>query len=293
MKILFIGAVEFSARALRELINIQIDIVGVCTLSSSPFNSDHEDLTPIASNAGIPVLSAPDLHCQTSLDWISKLKPDIIFCFGWSRLIKEPLLSLAPLGIIGFHPAALPANRGRHPLIWALVLGLTETASSFFFMDAGADSGDLISQVKIKIEPSDNASSLYKKVTDVAIEQINDFVPRLLNGTFERFPQNHSLANSWRKREAADGCIDWRMAADSIHNLVRGLSRPYIGAHFEFNGCIIKVWETAVEYNVSENLEPGKVLTAKGDAVLIKSGVAAIKLIDYAPKVLLTPGLYL
>ena len=123
MKILFIGTVEFSARALHELINIQIDIVGVCTLSSSPFNSDHEDLTSIASNSGIPVLSAPDLHSQTSLDWINKLKPDIIFCFGWSQLIKEPLLSLAPLGVLGFHPAALPANRGRHPLIWALVLG--------------------------------------------------------------------------------------------------------------------------------------------------------------------------
>jgi len=55
-------------------------------------------------------------------------------------------LDLPHLGVIDFHPAALPANRGRHPIIWALVLGLQETASTFFFMDEGADSGDIISQ---------------------------------------------------------------------------------------------------------------------------------------------------
>ena len=62
------------------------------------------------------------------------------------------ILDLAPLGIIGFHPAALPRNRGRHPIVWALVLGLEETASTFFFMDKGADTGDILSQEKIKTD---------------------------------------------------------------------------------------------------------------------------------------------
>jgi methionyl-tRNA formyltransferase len=63
------------------------------------------------------------------------------FCLGWSNLLKAEILKAAPLGVIGFHPAALPANRGRHPLIWALGLGLDETATTFFFMDKGADRG--------------------------------------------------------------------------------------------------------------------------------------------------------
>jgi len=63
-----------------------------------------------------------------------------------SSLLKKELLSLPPNGVLGYHPAKLPQNRGRHPLIWSLVLGLEESASTFYFMDEGADSGDILSQ---------------------------------------------------------------------------------------------------------------------------------------------------
>jgi methionyl-tRNA formyltransferase len=293
MRILFIGAVAFSAQALRELIAMRAEVVGVCTLKESKFNSDYEDLTPIAEQAGIPVRYTPDVNSVQNLAWVRELKPDVIFCFGWSRLLHSPLLRLPPLGVVGFHPAALPANRGRHPLIWALVLGLKETASSFFFMDEGADSGDLLSQVNIPIDPIDDASSLYQRVTDTAMEQLRDFVPRLAAGEIQRTPQDHQLANAWRKRGIADGRIDWRMAAEGIHNLVRGLTRPYVGAHFDYAEQQIKVWKTEVHLDAPLNLEPGKVLAVDNSAVLIKTGFGAIRLLDYAPKIQLKLGEYL
>ena len=52
------------------------------------------------------------------------------------------------MGILGYHPSLLPFNRGRHPIIWALALGLKETGSTFFFMDENADTGDIVSQKK-------------------------------------------------------------------------------------------------------------------------------------------------
>ena len=293
MRILFIGSVSFSAMALRKLIEMQAKVVGVCTLKESEFNSDHEDLTPIAEKAGIPVCYTPKVNSTKSLAWICDLKPDVIFCFGWSHLIHSPLLRLPQLGVIGFHPAALPENRGRHPLIWALVLGLKETASSFFFMDEGADSGDLLSQVIVPIDPKDDARSLYRRVIDTAMEQLEEFVPRLALGEIKRSPQDHKLANTWRKRNVEDGCIDWRMAAENIHNLVRGLTWPYIGAHFEYAEQKIKVWKTAVEHGAPVNLEPGKVLAVDNRSVLIKTGDGAIRLLDYAPKIHLKPGDYL
>jgi methionyl-tRNA formyltransferase len=75
-----------------------------------------------------------------ALTWIRAKVPDVIFCFGWSKLLKQKLLKLAPLEVVGFQPAALHANRGRHPVLWALVLGLYKTASTFFFMEEGRDS---------------------------------------------------------------------------------------------------------------------------------------------------------
>ena len=293
MRILFIGSVAFSAHALRELIAMQAEIVGVCTLKESALNADHVDLASIANDSGIPTLYSQHLDNPESLEWIRERKPDVIFCFGWSRLIKAPLLGLPPMGVVGFHPAALPINRGRHPLIWALVLGLRETASTFFLMDEGADSGDLLSQTKVPIYESDDAANLYERMTQIAIVQLREFVPRLAAGEIQRIPQDHRLANVWRKRGAVDGRIDWRMAAESIHNLVRGLTRPYVGAHFDYQKQSIKVWKTVIAADAPANLEPGKVLSANGDGIVVKAGIGAIRLLDYEPRLDFKSGEYL
>jgi methionyl-tRNA formyltransferase len=283
MRIMFIGTVEFSLRVLEHLLKMNVNIVGVCTLEKSKINADHVDLCSVSKSHGIPCLYADDINSSITLDWIRDKTPDIVFCFGWSRLLKKELLSLAPLGIIGFHPASLPENRGRHPLIWSLVLGLKEIGSSFFFMDSGADSGDVISQRKIIINDNDDARTLYEKVTLTALEQIDEFVPQLTERTIQRVKQDERLANTWRKRGIADGNIDWRMSAHTIHNLVRGLTKPYIGAHFIIDGKEIKVWKTSVFTDVQENIEPGKVLPSIGQTPLIKCGKDAINLLKTDP----------
>ena len=117
MKILFIGAVKFSESILSELIRLNSNVVGVCTVSESIANFDHCSLSIIAADAGIPICLTPNINCIEAVAWIKDRNPDIIFCFGWSQLIKKPLLDLAPLGVVGYHPSALPENRGRHPLI--------------------------------------------------------------------------------------------------------------------------------------------------------------------------------
>lgn len=283
MRIVFIGTVEFSLRSLERLLAMNVEIVGVCTLQESKFNADHVDLGAVSEAHGIPWFYAEDINSAEALSWIRGRSPDVIFCFGWSRLLKQDLLRLAPLGVVGFHPAALPANCGRHPLIWALVLGLEKTASTFFFMDAGADSGDILSQREIIIDDEDDARSLYNKVVYSALDQIEEFVPQLAAGTFQRHKQDQRLANTWRKRGSADGKIDWRMSAHSIHNLVRGLAKPYVGAHFIVGGQEIKVWKTAVVSDVPRNIEPGKVLIQTGSRPVVKCGEDAICLLVMEP----------
>lgn len=284
MRIVFVGAVEFSRRALECLLTINAEVVGVCTLKESKFNADHVDLSALSASHGIPWLYAEDINSVESLSWIKDKSPDIIFCFGWSKLLKQDLLKLAPLGVIGFHPAALPANRGRHPLIWALVLGLEKTASTFFFMDADADSGDILSQREIRIDDKDYACDLYDKMIQTSLEQIKEFVPQLSNRTLKYKKQDHLLANTWRKRDSKDGKIDWRMSAKSIHNLVRGLSKPYFGAHFIVNGQEIKLWRTAVVGISPSNIEPGKVLMQTIAGPVVKCGEDAICLLITEPK---------
>lgn len=285
MKILFIGCVESSYRLLNGLlVNMDsVNIVGVITKESSGYNADFFDLRPLCEKRNILYCCVKNINDRDSLEFMKYVDADIAFCFGWSQLIKEEVINVFPKGIVGFHPAALPNNRGRHPLIWALALGLEETASTFFMINKEADEGDIISQKYVAIDYEDDARALYDKVMDAAVDQEIALVEAFEAGTVDRIPQLKGMGNSWRKRGRNDGEIDWRMSSRNIYNLVRSLTRPYVGAHFIFEGQEHKVWKASEIQTVGfENLEPGKVLAVNEDGTLdIKVGENGIRLLEF------------
>lgn len=281
MKIVYIGTVNFSLLMLEKLIHCSANIVGVCTKAESSFNADFADLTPLCKAHDIPYQHVDDINSAESVKWIRDLQPDIIFCFGWSSLIKNELLQLPPMGIVGYHPTKLPLNRGRHPLIWALVLGLDESASTFFFMENGADDGDILSQETFQITDEDDASTLYSRIIEIASKQIENFLPQLSDDTYQRIRQDHQVANYWRKRSEKDGLIDFRMSSRAIYNLVRALTKPYIGAHLEYNKQKISIWKVKIGDTMRNNIEPGKVLAVNGTIISVKTYDGVIHLLQH------------
>lgn len=301
MKIVLIGCVNFSHHCFQTLLHLSplVKLKGIITKQNSSFNSDFYDLSTDAQQANIPFVYAQDINSDEIFHFIKQCEPDFICCFGWSALIKDRLLSSYP--IIGYHPTNLPYNRGRHPVIWALALGLKETASTFFMMDRGADSGDILSQKKITITQYDTAKSLCTKLEKQAIQQIKHFMQQIAElqplSYIERFnilakPQDHTQANLWRKRTHKDGIIDFRMSSLAIYNLVRALSYPYIGADFIYQGTNIKVWECQIVKVNLPNIEPGKVLKSSKDSILIKTYDQAILFTKFDYEVLPQQGEY-
>jgi len=301
MRVCLIGCVEFSDYALRKVLELEksgfCEVVGVITKSDSSFNSDFVDLGKRVLKSGKSKSCIHYYKDEASIiNFLNDAVPDIIYCFGWSTLLRRSILSIPSKGVIGFHPAKLPENRGRHPIIWALSLGLTETASTFFKMDEGADSGQILSQKPVPILESDNARSLYDKIVEIALEQIEEFTQELVANSETFIDQKHSLANYWRKRSAKDGVIDSRMDATSIRNLIRALSRPYPGAEFHLGDAeVYKVWSSTVDQEAAPvNFEPGKVLNNDNGRLLVKcGGDTALWLEEVEPKLQLQSNAYL
>lgn len=294
MRIVFMGCVQFSLEILEHLLKIkEAEIVGIVTRRKSSFNSDFSSLGPLATTCNIPCYYADKTNQLDMAEWIKKLSPDTIYCFGWSFLLKKAVIDIPSIGVIGYHPAALPANRGRHPIIWALALGLNETASTFFFIDEGADTGDILSQVFVSIEKKDDALSLYRKLSSVALLQVNEFTKSLANNICVRVPQDQTGANYWRKRNREDGKIDWRMPAMGVYNLVRALTRPYVGAHCIYKGKEIKIWKTEIINANYGNIEPGKILELDGRSLHVKCGQGELRLVEHEFEVLPKVGEYL
>jgi len=293
-KILFIGTVEFSYKALSTLIENKFEIVGILSKKESNFNSDYYDLTPLAEDNNIPIIYRTKDNKDEIISFIKSLNPDIIYCFGWSHILTKSILSIPKYGVIGFHPAELPNNRGRHPIIWALFLGLKQTASTFFIMDEGADTGDIISQEKIKII-DDNAFTLYNKIINVALKQIVSFTIELETKKVfsNKIKQDKTQGNSWRKRTKQDGKIDFRMTSNAILNLVNALSSPYVGAHVEFQNQDVKIWNVRDEKSNLSNFEPGKVLEIIGNDIIVKTYDGSIRILDHEFKIKPTKGEYL
>ena len=276
MRIAFIGCVQSSHRALTTLVSMshkEIEVVAVVTKEKSDINADFVDLTPLCIKHEIPFHFEQNNERNLSREFLAGYNPDVIYCFGWSYLLDKALLDTAIHGAIGFHPAPLPLCRGRHPIIWALALGLKETASTFFLMDENADSGPILSQVPVAIDRQDNATTLYQKILDISEKQIMEFSVKLARDEAEFKRQDSSIATYWRKRTRMDGLIDWRMQAVDIHNLVRALSCPYPGAEFMYQNVSVCLRESSMTPdNFSNIIEPGRVLEIKDRKILVKCG---------------------
>ncbi len=295
MRVFFIGNVLFSRAMLETILGcVDVEVVGVTTKSASSVNTDHSDISDLAKANNIPFKYVKDINAPHIIDWIKGFVPDVIFCFGWSSLIRKELLKAAPLGVIGYHPSKLPKNRGRHPIIWALALGLKATGSTFFKMDSGADSGDIISQKTVSILEEDNAGSLYEKLSTTAKAQILEFIPLIANYNIVWKKQNQNMSNLWRKRGEKDGEIDFRMNSDTIYNLVRALTHPYVGAHVIYNEKQIKIWKTRICKSAPLNFESGKVLAVNiKNEICIKTADSSIWLVEHEFETLPTINSYI
>lgn len=294
MRIFFIGNVKFSSEILKSILKVDfVEIVGIATKSKSDFNSDHYDLSKLIENDSIPYKYVRDINAPHIVDWIKSLNPDYILCMGWSSLLKKDVLKITPQRVIGYHPARIPENRGRHPIIWALVLGLSETGSTFFIMDESADTGDIISQEVVRIGNSDTASTLYDKIVDTAVSQLSTLLIKMDANELNSKSQSLSSGNEWRKRSRNDGLIDFRMSSKSIYNLVRALTIPYPGAEVELNSSRYQIWEARIGKNTSSNIEPGKVLRIKGREIEVKTSDSSIVLVDHTLEKLPNEGDYI
>ena len=284
-KTIFIGCVESSYVLLEAMLEAGYKVAGIVTMEQSVINADFKSLVPLAEKYDVPCICTKNVNDEETVGFIRNIAPEVIYCFGWSRLIGKEILSIPKFGVVGFHPAALPCNKGRHPLIWALVLGLKETASTFFIMDEGADTGDIISQKPVAISDSDDAADLYAHVLEVAKEQVLEFTKAFAEDSVKPVPQDKNAGNAWRKRGRMDGQIDWRMSATAIYNLVRALTHPYVGAHFMKGDTEVKVWKCqAVATDDYLNIEPGKIIQVNSQTdYVIKAYDGLVHIMDSDP----------
>ena len=281
-KLVFFGCNLSSYLILKYLINKKIKIEAIFTKKKS-YNHDFVDLKDIAKKNKIQSVYVNKTNSKRTINKLKKINPDYLICIGWPVLFRKKILSIPKKKSIGFHPSELPKNRGRHPIIWSIVLGLKYTASSFFLINSAKipDSGNIISQKKIYIKKNYSSKDLYLKIISKASYQLLEIINKIKNKKFKTFNYKKlKNGNVWRKRSEKDGEIDWRMNATSINRLTRALSPPYPYAYFIYKKKKITVFKTetinsSIKYF---NIEPGRVVLYQRRNPVIKCSDKLLKI---------------
>lgn len=285
-KIILIGNI-INTFQLLKVINKFANFIDIFVISNkNNKKSDYYNLEPFCKKNKIPFYSTNNIHNAKTIKVIKNFQSDYIFCFGWSQILKKKILDQAKEYAIGYHPAKLPENRGKHPLIWALILDLNETASTFFQLTNKVDSGAIIDQKKIKISSFDNAQTLYKKMQVTSCLQLKEILKKIIKSKLKlKLKKNKSKeTNIWRKRNFKDGIIKWGMSAKNIQNLVRALYYPYPLATCLYNGKYILVKKIRIIKKRIKNIEFGKIIHLNKNKPHVKCGDYIIEITNYKPK---------
>jgi methionyl-tRNA formyltransferase len=271
------------------------EIVGIVTLPGpvDPNRSGQCAFHEVAARLGASLIETRDINSPETLNSIRELNPELIFVVGWSQLVRDSFIKLAPEGVFGMHPTLLPRHRGRAPIPWAILAGLARTGVTLFeIVDATADSGGIVGQVVLDIAPDETATTLFRRLADAHVQLTRELVPRLVARTAPRIPQDPSRASSWPKRTPADGIIDWETRAPYLYDWVRAQTRPYPGAFSFLGDEKVIVWG-ARPVDLEGPMPAGTIVEVSSAGLVVACGEGGLLLEEVETKVTLDVGMQL
>lgn len=282
MNIVVIGAVTSTRILIEELLREHIKINMVFSLDESVSKdvSGYYPLHELAEKEGIPCIKYKKINEEKNVQIMRDLKPDYIFAIGFSQLISKKILNIPTKGVIGCHPADLPAFRGRAVLVWQMLLGIKHSNVTMFYMDEGADSGDIIGKEPFEIREDDYISELLEKTDAALLRLYKKIIPQIMDGTLKREKQDDSKATYCLKRVPEDGLIDWNQSGRDIMRIVRAISHPYPGAfsYYDKEHKII-IWRAHIEDNKRYYGFPGQIAEIRSDgkmAIITMDGLLVV-----------------
>jgi methionyl-tRNA formyltransferase len=202
---------------------------------------------------------------------LNQLRPDLIVVAGWSELIPQTILSIPRMGVIGFHPAKLPYDRGRSVLAWQIEDGYKESALTMFKYADYPDGGDILAQEPFSIDFEDYIDDVLDKIDMATYNMMRAYFPLLRQGLLVPTPQNLGEGSFRRLRGSLDSEIKWTENSVTIYNKVRAISKPYPGAETELNGRRIKVWRCRIldNFYTPSNIDAGTVAATLYDGTMV------------------------
>ena len=278
------GTAELSCHSLAALIESPtVQVVAVVTQPDRPKGRDLK-LQPspvkvLGLSAKLPVLQPERARSEEFLEALRALRPDLIAVAAYGQILPVSILELPRFGCLNVHTSLLPKYRGAAPIQWAILNGDTETGVTIMQMDAGLDTGGILTQATTTIQPEDDSETLHGRLARMGAELLVQTIPDYAAGKLLPRSQPAEGISHAPKIKKQDGHIDWNQPARAIWNRVRGLV-PWPGAFTYLpsqpHPHLLKLWQAEV---VDRSGTPGEVLQADKAGIVVGCGCEALRIL--------------
>jgi methionyl-tRNA formyltransferase len=261
MRIVFLGTPEFAVPSLEALLEAGHEVKAVYTQPDRPKGRGHGlGISPVKECAvrhGLTVRQ-PD-KIRTCVEELRTENVEAMVVVGYGQIIPQPIIDLAPRGIINVHASLLPKYRGAAPIQWAIANGERVTGVTTMLINAGLDTGDILMKAETLVGPEETAPELGQRLAQLGAELLIRTLQGLAAGAVQPEKQDDAQATWAPVLKKEDGQIDWMQPAFVIHNRVRGF-QPWPGAWTQWRGQRFNLWRTRPA-TIEAPAQPGKLFT--------------------------------
>jgi methionyl-tRNA formyltransferase len=277
------GTPEFAVPALEILVQNNWNVVGVITAPDKPKGRGQKLISsPVKEAAikhGLNILQPTNLKSPEFQAELRALEADLQIVVAF-RMLPEAVWNMPPIGTFNLHASLLPNYRGAAPINWAIINGEKETGITTFFLKHEIDTGSIIFQEKVEILSEDDLGSLYEKLMERGANLVLKTVEAIAADEVMAITQDESKAQHHAPKIFKEtGEINWTNSAESIHNLIRGLS-PYPAAWTTLQGKNCKIFKSKVDPDSGKVKATGELLTDGKNFLKIQSGAGVLEIIE-------------
>jgi len=275
MKLVFMGTPQAAVPTLERLLADGHEVVAVYSQPDRPSGRGNKIVfSPVkqfALDFGIPVLQPLKVRTPEALKEFRKHRADVAVVVAYGRILPEGFLNAFQHGAVNVHFSLLPKYRGAAPVNWSIVNGETDTGVTTMKMDIGLDTGDILFQRSISIEPEETAPELMERLSHLGADLLSETLRDL--SSVEPRPQDHSMATLAPIMKREDGLIDWNMPAAEIANRVRGF-QAFPGTFTFLDGKRVVLWsaQPCEQNDPNEVAVPGTLVNAANDQMIVAAG---------------------
>jgi methionyl-tRNA formyltransferase len=256
------GTPEFAAPSLRALIGSAHRLVAVYTQPDRKAGRGQSVVSSpvrqLALSQGLEVVQPDSLKTAGAVEKLAAFAPDLIVVAAFGQMLPPEVLALPKFGCLNVHPSLLPRYRGASPIATAILQGDEVTGVTIMLLDAGMDTGAILSRKEVPISDDDTTGSLAARLAQVGAQLLMETLPLWLDGQIKPQPQEESRASYSKVITKADGEMDWKLPALELWRRIRAFD-PWPGCFTRWRNKRLKLIKV-VPLPGGKSGEPGKVI---------------------------------